>query len=64
MMRRLSGFESRRRRHYRQAVVMTVCLLSAVFCRAGEPSTLITNLEAGKKQVVVAYGTSLNVRSF
>ena len=34
-------------------------LLTAVFCRAGEPSRLVTNLEAGQKQVVVAYGTSL-----
>ncbi len=28
-------------------------------CHAGEKSKLVTHLEAGKKQVVVAYGTSL-----
>ena len=38
---------------------MAFCLLSAVFCRAGGTSKLATNLQAGKKQVVVAYGTSL-----
>ena len=38
---------------------MAAFLLSAVFCHAREPSTLVTNLEAGKKQVIVAYGTSL-----
>ncbi|QTN32329.1 SGNH/GDSL hydrolase family protein [Akkermansiaceae bacterium] len=42
-----------------KAFVTTVIVLSAVFCRAGEPSRLVTNLEAGRKQVVVAYGTSL-----
>lgn len=42
-----------------KAFATALFLLSAVFCRAGEPSKLVTNLEAGKKQVVVAYGTSL-----
>ncbi len=42
-----------------KALLMTVLMLSAVVCRAGELSKLVTNLEAGKKQVVVAYGTSL-----
>lgn len=37
----------------------TVCLITVGFCAAGEPSALVTNLEAGKEQVVVAYGTSL-----
>ena len=38
---------------------MALCLLSAVFCRAAERSKLVTHLEAGKRQVVVVYGTSL-----
>lgn len=42
-----------------KSFLTTVILLSTVFCRAGEPSKLVTNLEAGRKQVVVAYGTSL-----
>ncbi len=42
-----------------KAFATAVIVLSAVFCRAGEPSALVTNLEAGRKQVVVAYGTSL-----
>ncbi len=34
-------------------------VLCAFSCQAAEKSRLVTNLEAGKKQVVVAYGTSL-----
>jgi hypothetical protein len=33
--------------------------ISAALCEAGGKSRLITNLESGQKQVVVAYGTSL-----
>ena len=36
-----------------------LCCIFAIRCNAGEKSTLVTNLESGKKQVVVAYGTSL-----
>jgi acyl-CoA thioesterase I len=38
---------------------MMAFLFSSVFCQAGESSTLVANLKAGKKQVVVTYGTSL-----
>ncbi len=41
-----------------RALYLSVCAL-AVPCHAGEKSQLVTELEAGKKQVVVAYGTSL-----
>ena len=41
------------------AIMAPICLLSVALCHAGEKSRLITNLEAGKKQVVVVYGTSL-----
>ncbi len=41
------------------AILVTLCLSLAAPCHAGEKSRLVTNLEAGKKQVVVAYGTSL-----
>ena len=40
-------------------ILLTLCLFSAVACQAEKKSKLITNLESGKKQVVVAYGTSL-----
>jgi len=37
---------------------MTACLF-ATFCQAQTKSPLIQNLESGKRQVIVAYGTSL-----
>ena len=40
-------------------ILVTLCLFLVAWCHAGEKSRLVTNLEAGKKQVVVAYGTSL-----
>ncbi|OYV05858.1 MAG: hypothetical protein CFE26_09395, partial [Verrucomicrobiales bacterium VVV1] len=40
----------------RSILLLVVCAFS---CQASEKSRLVTNLEAGKKQVVVAYGTSL-----
>lgn len=41
------------------AILATLCLFLAAPCQAGEKSRLVTNLEAGKKQTVVTYGTSL-----
>jgi acyl-CoA thioesterase I len=41
-----------------RALYLSFCAL-AIPCHAGEKSQLVTELEAGKKQVVVAYGTSL-----
>lgn len=38
--------------------LLLVCI-SVLPCHAEEKSRLVANLEAGKKQVVVAYGTSL-----
>lgn len=40
-------------------ILLTLCLCSAALCHAGEKSRLVRNLESGKSQVVVAYGTSL-----
>lgn len=40
-------------------ILLTLSLFLAALCHAGEKSRLVTNLEAGKKQVVVTYGTSL-----
>lgn len=34
-------------------------LIGTFFCQSGEKSQLVTHLEAGEKQVVVTYGTSL-----
>ena len=36
-----------------------VCLFSVLLCHAGEKSRLVANLESGKQQTVVTYGTSL-----
>jgi len=41
------------------AILLALCLCSAALCHAGEKSKLVRNLESGKSQVVVAYGTSL-----
>lgn len=41
------------------AILATVCLFCATPCHAGEKSRLVTNLESGKQQTVVTYGTSL-----
>jgi len=41
-----------------KALLLFLCAL-ALPCHAAEKSRLVTQLEAGKKQVVVAYGTSL-----
>lgn len=44
------------------AVLRSILLVASALvlpCRAAEKSQLVTNLEAGKSQVVVAYGTSL-----
>jgi len=43
----------------RTAILLLLCCISANLCEAGAKSRLITNLESGQKQVVVAYGTSL-----
>ena len=40
-------------------ILLLLFCISTALCEAGEKSKLITNLESGKKQVVVAYGTSL-----
>jgi acyl-CoA thioesterase I len=40
-------------------VLLWFCCALAMPCHGGEKSKLVSNLEAGKKQVVVAYGTSL-----
>lgn len=40
-------------------ILLTLCLCSAALCHAGEKSRLVRNLESGKSQVVVTYGTSL-----
>ena len=40
-------------------ILLTLCLCSAVLCHAGEKSRLVKNLESGKSQTVVTYGTSL-----
>ena len=41
------------------AVVLTIALFSATLCQAAEKSRLVANLESGKQQTVVTYGTSL-----
>ena len=40
-------------------VVLTTVFLSATLCQATEKSRLVLNLESGKKQTVITYGTSL-----
>jgi len=42
-----------------KSVILAICLLFPVLGQAEEPTKLVANLEAGKKQVVVVYGTSL-----
>jgi lysophospholipase L1-like esterase len=44
------------------ASLMALCLLSAALCHAGGTSPLAAALASGKKQVVVAYGTSLTAQ--
>ncbi|MBN2293741.1 MAG: SGNH/GDSL hydrolase family protein [Pirellulales bacterium] len=44
---------------YYSVILLPIFLLSAVICHAGEKSRLVTNLEAGKQQTVITYGTSL-----
>jgi acyl-CoA thioesterase-1 len=39
--------------------VITACLLSATLCLATEKSRLVVNLESGKQQTIITYGTSL-----
>lgn len=39
--------------------LLTIFFLSVTLCQAAEKSRLITNIEAGKQQTVIAYGTSL-----
>ena len=41
------------------AIALTACLLSATLCQATEKSRLVINLESGKQQTIVTYGTSL-----
>ena len=41
------------------AVLLTICLLPITLCQAAEKSGLVTNLESGKQQTIVTYGTSL-----
>ena len=41
------------------AVMVSLCLVFATRCHAGEKSRLVANLDAGKQQTVVTYGTSL-----
>lgn len=41
------------------AVLAAACLFSVTTCHAGDKSRLVANLEAGKQQTVVTYGTSL-----
>lgn len=41
------------------AILLTLCLFSSALSHAGEKSRLVTNLESGKQQTVVTYGTSL-----
>lgn len=43
----------------KRIVLMIVALMSLGSVQAAEPSRLVTNLAAGKPQVVVTYGTSL-----
>jgi lysophospholipase L1-like esterase len=40
-------------------LLVLFCLASAAICRAEAKSSLVTNIEAGKPQTVVTYGTSL-----
>ena len=40
-------------------ILSILCLFSAVACEAASKSTLVANLESGKSQTVVTYGTSL-----
>lgn len=40
-------------------VMLAIGLCPAAMCQAAEQSRLVANLEAGKKQTVVTYGTSL-----
>ena len=40
-------------------MLLSIGILSSAFWRADAKSTLVTNLEAGKKQTVITYGTSL-----
>lgn len=40
-------------------ILLLLFCISTALCEAGRKSQLITNLESGQKQVVVAYGTSL-----
>jgi len=41
------------------AAVLTICIFSTTLCQAVEKSRLAINLEAGKQQTVITYGTSL-----
>ena len=47
------------RRSNIRVILSAICLSSAVLCQAGEKSRLVANLESGKQQTVVTYGTSL-----
>ena len=40
-------------------ILLILFCIPTALCEASEKSKLITNLESGQKQVVVAYGTSL-----
>ncbi len=40
-------------------ILLTFCLFSSALCHALEKSRLVTNLESGKQQTVITYGTSL-----
>jgi lysophospholipase L1-like esterase len=41
------------------AAMLTICIIPATLCQAREQSRLVINLEAGKHQTVITYGTSL-----
>ncbi len=40
-------------------ILLALCLFSSALGHAVEKSRLVNNLESGKGQVVIAYGTSL-----
>jgi lysophospholipase L1-like esterase len=41
------------------SVLLTLSLLFAALCHSGEKSQIVVNLESGKRQTIVTYGTSL-----
>jgi len=53
----LSSMKMNRSKLY--TAVITACLLSATLCLATEKSRLVVNLESGKQQTIITYGTSL-----